>query len=208
MTEISERYARLADAFAAKIAAVPADRWSSPSPCADWTARDVVGHVVTTQGMFLGFVGRALGDIPSVDDDPLAAFDRGPRGRASTTSKIPARAAVEFEGFMGKMTFETAVDRFLNFDLVVHGWDLARAAGLDDRIDPDDLAAHRTRGRGRSATRMRSPNAFGPEVEPPAGADEQDAAARVPRPQPVADGSDRDAGSSSTSGISRVVLVW
>ena len=26
------------------------------------------------QGMFLGFVGRSLGDIPAVDDDPLGAW--------------------------------------------------------------------------------------------------------------------------------------
>ncbi len=32
----------------------------------------------------------------------------------------------------------TAVDRFANVDLVVHCWDLARAAGLDDRIDEAD----------------------------------------------------------------------
>ena len=39
MSEISERYARLAEAFAAKIAAVPDEAWSNPSPCAEWTAR-------------------------------------------------------------------------------------------------------------------------------------------------------------------------
>ncbi len=37
-------------------------RWDSPSPCEEWTARDVVGHVVETQGMFLGLVGRELAD--------------------------------------------------------------------------------------------------------------------------------------------------
>ena len=64
MTEIADRYRRLSDAFAATIAAVPDDRWSSPSPCEDWTARDVVGHVVASQGMFLGFVGEEVGRDP------------------------------------------------------------------------------------------------------------------------------------------------
>ena len=45
------------------IAAVPADRWAAPSPCPEWNARDLVTHVVTTQGMILGqrvlgFLGR------------------------------------------------------------------------------------------------------------------------------------------------------
>jgi uncharacterized protein (TIGR03086 family) len=171
MTEISERYARLADAFAAKIAAVPEDRWSAPSPCENWTARDIVGHVVTTQGMFLGFVGRSLGDIPSVDDDPLGAFTAA-RTVVQADLEDPARAGTEFEGGMGTMTFETGVDRFLNFDLVVHGWDLARAAGLDDHIDPADLQRIRIASEGFGDA-MRGPNAFGPEVEPPEGADEQ-----------------------------------
>ncbi|MCA1691443.1 MAG: maleylpyruvate isomerase N-terminal domain-containing protein, partial [Actinobacteria bacterium] len=45
MSEVSERYRRLADAFAARLAAVPEDKWSSPSPCEDWTIRDLVAHV-------------------------------------------------------------------------------------------------------------------------------------------------------------------
>ncbi len=171
MTEVSERYARLADAFAAKIAAVPSGRWASPSPCPEWTARDVVGHVVSTQGMILGLVGGELGEIRSVDDDPPGAFADA-RAVVQRDLEEPARAGVEFEGFMGKMTFEGAVDRFLCFDLVVHGWDLARAAGLDERIDPDDVARVRTLAESMG-DQMRGPKAFGPEVEPPAGADEQ-----------------------------------
>ena len=53
MSEVSERYQRLTDAFAAKVAAVPADKWEAPSPCPDWNARAVVRHVVDTQGLFL-----------------------------------------------------------------------------------------------------------------------------------------------------------
>jgi uncharacterized protein (TIGR03086 family) len=171
MTEVSERYARLADAFAANVAAVPADRWSSPSPCENWTARDIVDHVVMTQGMFLGFVGRSLGEIPSVADDPLAAFTAA-RTVVQRDLEDPERAGTEFEGAMGKMTFETGVDRFLNFDLVVHGWDLARATGLDERIDPADVERLRVAAEGFGDA-MRGPQAFGPAVEPPAGADEQ-----------------------------------
>jgi uncharacterized protein (TIGR03086 family) len=171
MTEVSKRYARLADAFAAKIDAVPADRWTAPSPCADWTARDVVGHVVSTQGMILGLVGRELGEIPAVDDDPAPAWAAA-RAVVQGDLDDPARATTEFEGSMGKMTFEGAVDRFLCVDLVVHGWDLAHAAGLDDHIDAEDVARVRSIAEGFGDA-MRSPRAFGPEVEAPAGADDQ-----------------------------------
>jgi uncharacterized protein (TIGR03086 family) len=171
MTEVSERYRRLADAFAAKIAAVPDDAWSNPSPCEDWTARDIVTHVVGTQGMFEGLVGRSIGDLPSVEEDPAAAWDAA-RAVIQRNLEDPEKASVEFDGFSGRSTFEAAVDRFLCTDLVVHGWDLARATGQDDRIDPEDVV--RVQGVAESfGDAMRGPQAFGPAVEPPEGADDQ-----------------------------------
>ncbi|HEV7525188.1 MAG TPA: TIGR03086 family protein, partial [Acidimicrobiia bacterium] len=65
------------------------------------------------------------------------------------------------------------VDRFLNVDLVVHGWDLAHATGLDEHIEPDDVARVRDVAEGFGDA-MRNPKAFGPAVEPPAGAGEQE----------------------------------
>ena len=171
MTEISERYARLGDAVATKIAAVPEDAWEHPSPCDEWTARDVVNHVITTQGMFLGLVGRQMGDIPGVDDDPFAAWNAA-RSVVQCDLEDPERATTEFQGSTGASTFEAAVNRFLCMDLVVHGWDLARAAGLDDRIDPEDLARVSEQA-GALGDMLRSPQAFGPEVQPPADADDQ-----------------------------------
>jgi uncharacterized protein (TIGR03086 family) len=171
MSEISDRYRRLSDAFAAKIAAVPANQWSAPSPCPDWTARDVVQHVIDTQGLFLGFVGKDLGPIPSVVDDPGAAWDAA---RAKTQRELddPELAATEFDGFFGRSRYDEAVNRFLCFDLVVHAWDLSRATGLDERIELEDITRVREQAESFGEA-MRSPRAFGPEVEAPAGADEQ-----------------------------------
>jgi uncharacterized protein (TIGR03086 family) len=171
MTEVSERYARLADAFAAKVAAVSPDQWSAPTPCENWTVRGLVEHVVSSQGIFLGFVGESVGDAPSVDDDPRGAWTAA-RTVVQRGLDDPERAASEFEGMMGRMTFEGAVDRFLSVDLVVHGWDLSRAAGLDDRIDPRDIAHVRAAAESFGDA-MRNPRAFGPEVQAPPGADEQ-----------------------------------
>lgn len=171
MTETSQRYARLADAFAAKIAAVPDDRWASPSPCEGWTARDVVRHVIDSQEMFLGMVGRTLGDIPSVEDDPLGAWTAA-RSVVQRDLEDAERASAQYEGFAGSTTFETAVEHFLCFDLVVHTWDLARATGLDDRIDPDDVARV-WRQAETFGDALRGPQTFGPAVEPPPGTDEQ-----------------------------------
>ena len=70
----------------------------------------------------------------------------------------------------GKML--QGVDQFICTDLIVHGWDLSRAAGLDEHIDPNDLAAVR-QAMAPMADKMRSPQAFGPEIDAPAEADEQ-----------------------------------
>jgi len=171
MSEISERYQRLSDAFAAKVAAVPAGKWDAPSPCAGWTTRDLVKHVVDTQGLFLGFVGLELGDIPSVADDPVGAWDAA-RSKIQHELDDPKLAAAEFDGFLGRTTLEASVDKFLSVDQVIHGWDLARAAGLDERIDPADVARVRAIAESYGDV-ARSPQVFGPEVEPPAGADAQ-----------------------------------
>ena len=171
MSEISDRYARLASAFAEKIAAVPDDSWDNPSPCEGWTARDVVGHVISTQGMFLGFVGRELGDIPSADHDPLGAW-RAASAVVHADLENPERAATEFTGFTGTSTFEAAVNRFLCFDLVVHNWDLSRATGQDERIDAEDIERVRQQAE-EFGDAMRAPQAFGSAIEPPEGADSQ-----------------------------------
>ena len=128
-------------------------------------------HVVQTQGLFLGFVGLELGPIPSVDDDPVAACRTPLARRSSTSSTIPARCD-RVPGLPGPTTFEAAVDRFLCVDQVVHGWDLAHATGLDERIDPDDVARVRKLADSYGDA-MRSPQAFGPAVDPPPGADDQ-----------------------------------
>lgn len=171
VNEIAARYSRLSDAFADLVAQVPEERWASPSPCEGWTARDVVGHVVDTQGMFLGLVGRELGDIPKAADDPAAAWDAA---RAVVLADLtdPERAGAEFDGFFGPTTFAQAVDRFIGFDLIVHRWDLARATGLDEAIDPDDVrwARRATEFFGDS---LRSEGVCGTELTPPADADEQ-----------------------------------
>jgi uncharacterized protein (TIGR03086 family) len=173
MSDISDRYARRAAAFVDKVAAVPADAWTNPSPCEEWTARDIVRHVVETQGMFLGFVGREMDELPSVDEDPAGAV-RAATGRIQRDLEDPELAEATFEGMMGTQSFEAAVDRFLSADLIVHNWDLSKATGQDTTIPEDEVAAMRELAKGFPAEAMRGPGAFGPEVEVPDDASEQD----------------------------------
>jgi hypothetical protein len=61
---------------------------------------------------------------------------------------------------------------FLCFRLNVHGWDLARATGLDERMDPTEVARLHEQAL-TFGNAMRGPGAFGPELEPPVDATEQ-----------------------------------
>jgi uncharacterized protein (TIGR03086 family) len=162
MTDIADRFRRLSDHFEALVAGVPADRWSSQSPCDDWDARGVVRHVVELHGMMLKSIGRALSPAPSVDDDPLAAV-RAARADLAAVLEDPAVADTEYEGFFGRTKVSATVDDFLGMDLVVHAWDLARATGQDDTMDPDEVArlSRQVEGMGDM---LRTPGVCGPAV--------------------------------------------
>jgi uncharacterized protein (TIGR03086 family) len=172
MSEIADRYRRLSQALADKIRAVPDQLWARSSPCPGWTARDVVRHLVQTQGMFAGFVGLSLDPGPDVDDEPLAAWTAA-SAQMQRYLDDPETAEREFQGLQGTSTLQDAVDRFLSFDLNVHGWDLSRAAGLDEHIDPAEFP-RLWESVDAFGDMIRSEGAFGPAVDLPPGASEQD----------------------------------
>jgi uncharacterized protein (TIGR03086 family) len=134
MSDASDRYRKNAAAFTERVEAVPPGKWEAQSPCDDWKARDVVGHVVNSSGMFLGFIGKSLPPGPPADDDPVGAWQNA-RDAIQSCLDDPAVAQAEYDGMWGKATFEQGVNRFLAADLVVHSWDLARATGGDEHLD-------------------------------------------------------------------------
>lgn len=171
MTDIADRFRRVAAGFTARVEAVPDDRWSSPSPCEGWTARDVVGHVAEGAGIFLGLVDRKPPEGPSAEDDPIGCWTVA-RDAVQNGLDDPAVAGLEYEGDLGKKTFAEAVDRFYANDVMLHTWDLARAAGLDERLDPAEV--HRVFQEMEPFDEMlRGSGSFGPRVDPPEDADEQ-----------------------------------
>jgi len=172
MTEIADRIRQLSDAFEAKVAAVPPERWSSPSPCDGWDARDVVRHVVDVHGMMLRPADRELSAAPSVDEHPLGAF-RAARADVEAVLDDPELAGAQYDGAFGRTRVEATIDTFLGFDLVVHGWDLARAAALDDTMDPAEVTRAEEQAKALGEN-LRRPGVCGPEVPAPPGADAQE----------------------------------
>ena len=87
----------------------------------------------------------------------------------------PALADTEYDGQFGRTTRSSdTIDQFMGFDLVVHGWDLARATGQDETIDPAEVERTWEAVVGSSARTMREYGVTGPEVDVPPDASKQD----------------------------------
>jgi uncharacterized protein (TIGR03086 family) len=167
MSEIAGRYRRHADAFERKVVAVRPEQWANQSPCEAWDARGVVGHIVVMHGVMLRPLDRELSSAPSVADDPVGAF-RAARADIEAVLDDPALADRECDTPNGRMTVEQQIGEVVSDDLVLHGWDLARATGQDDTMDPDDverLWSITTAIPPELMQKYRTPGAFGPGVE-------------------------------------------
>ena len=169
---IDGRYRARADAFERIVTAVQPEQWINQSPCEDWKSRDVVRHIVDMHGVMLRPLNRQLSPAPSVDDDPLAAC-RSARADVEAVLADPALAGIEFEFFTGPTTVGQCIDQVVSADMVWHGWDLARATGQDDTIDPEEVRAALANREAFSDEVLRQPGVLGPALDPPADADEQ-----------------------------------
>ena len=167
-----DRFRRVAADFTCVVEAVPQERWDDPAPPEGWRARDVVGHLVEWfSGLFLGAWGVEHGPIPSAEDDPVGAW-RALRDTFEAALADPAVAGEVRDIPPGAMTFAAAVDQLGTSDIVMHQWDLARATGGDERLDPDEVHALLV-GMEPIDEILRSSGHYGPRVEVPADADEQ-----------------------------------
>jgi uncharacterized protein (TIGR03086 family) len=129
MTEIADRYRRRADAFEVLIEGTGPERWSSPSPCEGWLARDVVAHVVD-------YSAQVLGEKAGVSSVPVFAVFEGPAAAFRGIREVVQRVLDDTRTPPDVATF---LDGALSFDLPQHGWDLAKATGQDATIDPEEV---------------------------------------------------------------------
>ena len=171
MSETSERYRLIGGGFDARVDATPADGWDAPSPCSEWTARDVVGHVVGNHRWLATPVQGGEPQPMADDEDPAEAW----RGAFSTIRGLTEdRVAMGtlVDGPAGKMPFEQMLGRFVCMDVLIHTWDLARAVGADEQLDEASVSLAYAELKPMDE-QIRSPGFFGPKLEPPPTADIQ-----------------------------------
>jgi len=171
VSEVSERYAVVASGFEARLRGVGSGQWASPSPCEEWTAADVVDHVIMTHRRVLGSLRGGEAEALADADDRLDCWQAARREVAAALAD-PAEASTTISGMFGEQPFESLVGRLLCTDTLFHTWDLARATGQDDRLDPV-AAARALEFLTPLDDAIRRPGGFGPKIAPPAGADAQ-----------------------------------
>jgi uncharacterized protein (TIGR03086 family) len=147
------------DTTGALIAAVRDEQWEQPTPCPEWNVRDLVGHMVTGNNGFTAALGGQPAAAPD-DAEPASAY------RASADALLDAFGqpgalekivTIPFGPVPGIAALHLRIT-----EILVHGWDLARATGQRTAF-PDDLAEQElafSRGKLAGIPPGRSP--FGP----------------------------------------------
>jgi uncharacterized protein (TIGR03086 family) len=120
------------------------DQWDLPTPCAEWTVRQVANHMLLGTRMSVQLLaGMSQQDVIAQLGDDLMTDSEDP------VADFVALAGQMHAGFAAPAGFEGTVDHpmgeiprtmFVGFRLMdnsVHGWDLARAIGADDELDAD-----------------------------------------------------------------------
>ncbi|MEO6998218.1 MAG: TIGR03086 family metal-binding protein [Terracoccus sp.] len=138
MTVTSDRYTQLADRFGDVVDSLTPPDWGAASPCEGWTARDVLAHVMSTQRDFLAQHGVDAGSSSAAEFDPAQAWHAHDRHLRELLAD-PAVADLEYDGVFGRSTIGAAITTFYGFDLIVHRWDLAQAAGREEVLDAAEL---------------------------------------------------------------------
>ncbi len=168
-----DEHRRIAAAFTATVEGVAPADWDRPAPPAGWVARDIVRHLVE---WLPGFLSSSTGITwpagPSVDDEPIGAWAHQTEAVQALLDD-PATAEREYDlPHLGRMTLSQAIDSIYTADVFMHRWDLARATGQDETLDPA-TCARLLAGMAPMDEALRASGHFGPRVEVDDDADVQ-----------------------------------
>ena len=146
---------------------VNADNLDNPTPCSDWTVRQLAGHVASGPATWAKMTRGEEVDWSAIPEVPDGQW--GPTFRAGADELLAAMRQLP-EDQQGQAGFQVA-------EYAVHSWDLVRGTGADVPLD-DSLAETGLAAMRGGLTDENRQGAFGTEVSVPedAGAYERLAA--------------------------------
>jgi uncharacterized protein (TIGR03086 family) len=157
---------------------VRAGQMTAPTPCTEWDVRALLNHLIGTLWLSEALLSdtaprhpMAPGGLPASDlagSDPAAAYAEA---SAAALAAAGAGDAISRQHItpLGKMPGPVLAG-FTTLDILVHGWDLAKATGQPAALE-DGLARH-VLGFASQALTGQAARAgrIGPAVPVPAGA--------------------------------------
>lgn len=164
--DLLDLYERAGDWTTSKVAGA-SSKLDARTPCDQWDVRTLLNHMLETQRYF---VGAARGEdvsppAPSppelLGDDPHADFERA---RSDMLSTYGAPGVIEKTGPSLGIAFS---------DLLLHGWDLAKATDQDTTMPEGLPAVAYEMIHGRFTDDQRK-GVFKPEIAVPADSPAQD----------------------------------
>ena len=175
MTEEFTGYQRALDGFEAVLCAIPADGWDAPSPCTQWSVRDVAGHMIGGQHMIRDL---AVGSPPEnvnvaprrfAGADPIESWRAARKECGGALTPAALGRPIPF-GELGEVPLRDFLDGYI-LEILVHTWDIAQATGQAVRLDPD-LVHHAFATARVIARPLREAGLLGPELPTARRADE------------------------------------
>ena len=162
--------------FLARLALVPEEAWGNPTPCPDWTVRDVAVHVIKGFHLVPALLAHEPVDPAERNRDSLGAnlHEAGSVALESAVAALGRPGALDAEvsapaGVMPARMF--ALVRMA--DTVIHTWDMSSGAGTDTTIPAQLVEAVTMSSPPAFLQRARQAGVFGPLIDVDPGADKQ-----------------------------------
>lgn len=150
------------------IAGVRPDQYDDPTPCAEWSVRNVLEHMIgVVDGIGTAASGRQGGGRFELGADPAAQFEQAAKA-ALAAWRAPGVLDREIDGGPGPMPGRMLASINL-LDTATHTWDLAAASGQPTTL-PDDIAEPAMEVSRQIVSPELRAGRFGPEVAAPEGA--------------------------------------
>jgi uncharacterized protein (TIGR03086 family) len=147
--EIFEAFDRAIASTAGVVKGVRADQLTAPTPCTEWNVGELLNHIVGTLWLGEGLLAdraprhaMAPGELPAADllgGDPAAAYAEAAAAALAAAGDGDALTRAHVTP-LGEMPGPVLAE-FTTLDILVHGWDLAKATGQNAELD-GGLAGH------------------------------------------------------------------